>query len=411
MAQTLGKYLSSMQNNGSPLPRILVVTKKMVRGGAERHLAQLLPDLKERGFTVELFVLERGGELEAELSNAGVAISGPLRRSSRALHVLVAAAAMYRRILDVRPDILHFFLPEPYLVGAMVAMVARHRICIMSRRSLAHYQHNHPWLGRAEQIFHRRMTALLGNSHAVVDELIAESGDHKKIGLIHNGVSVSPPVSDEVRQGQRIALGIPSDAFVMTIVANLFHYKGHSDLLDALGLIAQFLPQSWRLVVIGRDEGEGPRLRSQAERLNIEDRILWLGERNDVDAILSIADIGLLVSHQEGFSNALIEALGKGLPMIATAVGGNLDAIVDGQSGLLVSSRDPASLGAAILELAADPLKRRAMGLAARERTLKMFSQDACVGRYDRLYRGIGALSGRSVQCVIDGDLNLADPI
>lgn len=397
-------------HNSESAPRILVVTKKMVMGGAERHLAQLLPDLKERGFTVELFVLERGGELETELAKAGVAISGPLRRSGRMLHVLVAAAALYRRIRDTRPDILHFFLPEPYLVGALVAMAARHRICIMSRRSLAHYQHNHPWLGHTERILHRRMTALLGNSQAVVDELVAEAGDRKRIGLIHNGVAVSPSVGDEVRRGQRAALDIPADAFVMTIVANLFQYKGHSDLLDALSSVAQLLPQPWRLVVIGRDEGEGSQLQSQAERLGIADRVLWLGERQDVDAILPMADVGLLASHQEGFSNALIEAMGQGLPMIATAVGGNLDAIVDGQSGRLVPPRDSAALGMAILELATNPPKRKAMGLAARERTLEMFSQDACVNRYDRLYRGIGVLSGRSVQCVIDGDLNLASP-
>ncbi|MCV5649166.1 glycosyltransferase, partial [Escherichia coli] len=80
-------------------------------------------------------------------------------------------------------------------------------------------------------------------------------------------------------------------------------------------------------------------LRLQAERLGIADRILWLGERRDVEAILPAADIALLVSHQEGFSNALIEAMGQGLPTIATAVGGNLDAVVDGETGLLTPPR------------------------------------------------------------------------
>nr|WP_249788535.1 glycosyltransferase [Bradyrhizobium sp. G127] len=397
-----------MQSARSTPRRILVVTKKMVTGGAERHLTQLLPALKARGFDIELFVLERDGELETELTRADVTVSGPVRRCGRIMHVLVAAVALYRRIRDTRPDILHFFLPEPYLVGAVVAMAARHRTCIMSRRSLAHYQRNHPWLGRTERMLHRRMTALLGNSQAVVEELVAEAGDRKRIGLIHNGVTVSPVGSDDIRREQRLAFGIPSNAFVMTIVANLFYYKGHSDLLDALGSVAQLLPQPWRLVVIGRDEGEGPRLRSQAERLGIADRILWLGERRDVDLILSVADMGLLVSHQEGFSNALIEAMGQGLPMIATAVGGNFDAIVDGQSGRLVPPSDPASLGAAILELAANRSKRRAMGLAGRERAVTMFSQDACVSRYDRLYSGIGAPAGGAVQSIIDGsDLSL----
>lgn len=392
-----------MDHKQSVQPHILFVTKKMVMGGAERHLAQLLPALMARGFTVELFVLESGGELEAELVQAGVTISGLSRRSGRLSHLLAAAVALYRRVRQTRPNILHFFLPEPYLVGAAVAVAARQRICIMSRRSLAHYQRNHPWFGRIERLFHRRMTALLGNSQAVVDELAAEGGDPRRIGLIHNGVTIAPPADDEIRGVRRTALGIPSGAFVMAIVANLFHYKGHADLFDALGTIASRLPQPWRLMVIGRDEGEGPQLRSQAERLGIADRILWLGERRDVDALLTAADVALLVSHQEGFSNALIEAMGQGLPVIATAVGGNVDAIVHSESGLLVPPRQPRALGEAILALASDPPTRQAMGRAARERTLAMFSQDACVARYARLYRGIGASPGRPVQAVIDG--------
>lgn len=384
-------------------PHILFVTKKLVMGGAERHLAQLLPALNARGLAVELFVLERGGELEAELANAGVTISGALRRSGRVIHLLSAATALYRRVREIRPDILHFFLPEPYLVGAMVAIAAGHRTSIMSRRSLAHYQRNHSWLGWVERKLHHQMTVLLGNSQAVVNELVVEAGDRRKIGLIHNGVTVGRPADDEARAAQRAGLGIPSDAFVMIIVANLFRYKGHSDLFDALGMIAAQLTQPWRLIIVGRDEGEGPQLLSQAERLGIADRILWLGERRDVQDILPTADIGLLVSHQEGFSNALIEATGQGLPVIATAIGGNVDAIIHGKSGLLVPPQAPAALAAAILDLATHPERRRELGLAARERTLKLFSQDSCVSRYERLYRGVGAQLERPVQAIIDG--------
>ncbi|EKS36372.1 glycosyltransferase [Afipia broomeae] len=385
------------------LPHILFVTKKLVMGGAEHHLAQLLPALAARGFAVELFVLERGGELEVKLAEAGVTISGLPRRSGRLTHLLAAAIELHRRIRQTRPDILHFFLPEPYLVGAAVATAAGHRTLVMSRRSLAHYQRNHPWFGRIERMLHRRMTALLGNSQAVVDELIAEGADRRKTGLIHNGVTLAPPADESVRAAQRTALAIPGDAFVMVIVANLFDYKGHADLLDALERIALQLPQPWRLVVIGRDEGEGPRLRAQAERLGMADSILWLGERRDVEAILPAADVALLVSHQEGFSNALIEAMAQGLPVIATAVGGNLDAVADDVSGLLVPPREPAALGAAILGLAMDELKRRAMGHAARQRTLDMFSQGACIARYDHLYRGLGRSPARAVQALIDG--------
>lgn len=271
----------------------------------------------------------------------------------------------------------------------------------MSRRSLAHYHRKHPWLARLERIFHRRMTALLGNSRAVVDELVAESSDRGKVGLIYNGVRVGPIDSD--RAAQRAALDIPDTAFVMAIVANLVDYKGHSDLLDALALIAEKLPQPWRLLVIGRDEGMGARLRLQAQRIGFSENILWLGERSDVEAILPAADLGLLVSHQEGFSNALIEMMAQELPVIATAIGGNLDAVADGQSGILVPVQDPQRLGQAILELASNRDARIAMGKAARARVLDRFSEASCADRHERLYRGFRDLAAQPVQTVIDG--------
>jgi glycosyltransferase involved in cell wall biosynthesis len=255
---------------------------------------------------------------------------------------------------------------------------------------------------------HRRMIALLGNSQAVVDELVNETGDRRKIGLIHNGIIVPPPVDERHRTLQRARLDLPADAFVMVIVANLIYYKGHSDLLGALGLVAAKLPQPWRLVVVGRDEGIGSQLKLQAERLNLTPNILWLGARSDVEAILPVADMGLLVSHQEGFSNALIEAMAQGLPMIATAIGGNLDAIVDGQSGRLVPVQDPERLSEVILEMALDPATRDALGLGARKRTIARFSLAGCVTRYERLYRGFRDLPWQPAQVVIDGSDDFA---
>lgn len=389
-----------MAASESKSPRILFVIKSMTTGGAERHLVQILPALQKRGFGVELFVLERGELLEAPLISAGVSIIGPVKRSPSAFHVSVAGFYLLKRIVTARPEILHFYLPGPYLVGATVALLAGHRNCFMSRRSLAHYHRKHPWLGRLERVFHRRMIALLGNSRAVVDELVTESGDRNKVGLIYNGVRIGGPVRD--RASAQRDLNIPPDAFVMAIVANLVDYKGHTDLFEALAMVNSRLSQPWRLLVIGRDEGMGTQLRAQAARQNIAENIVWLGERGDVEEILPAADIGLLVSHQEGFSNALIEIMAHGLPAIATAIGGNLDAVADGQSGILVPVQDPQRLGQAILDLALNPDRRSAMGRAGRARALDNFSEQSCIDRYERLYRGFRELPKKPVQAIID---------
>jgi glycosyltransferase involved in cell wall biosynthesis len=315
----------------------------------------------------------------------------------------MAALALRRHLRARRPDLLHFFLPESYLVGSLAAVIARQRLSLMSRRSLARYQGNHPVLARLERKLHHRTAALIGNSQAVIDELVAEIGDRRKVGLIHNGVEVPPLPGTADRERCRRRLGLPDGAFVMAIVANLIPYKGHADLLAALGAIAPRLPRPWRLLVVGRDEGIGASLREQAKGSGLAEQVIWLGERMDVEAILPAVDLALLVSHEEGFSNALIEAMAQGLPVVATAVGGNLDAIVDGQSGRLVPVGDSGRLGDAILELAWDAAARRRIGAAARERTLALFSRTACLDRYERLYRGFRELGRRPVQAVIDG--------
>ena len=185
-------------------------------------------------------------------------------------------------------------------------------------------------------------------------------------------------------------------------VANLIAYKGYRDLLEALASIAASLPKQWKLVAVGRDEGIGADLMRYAATLGLSENILWLGERDDVQDILAAADVFTLASHQEGFSNALIEAMVHGLPTIATAIGGNLDAVVDGQTGLLVGVKEPEQLAAAILKLALDPNLRQSYGAAARARVQSQFSLKACVARYENLYRGLSRVGHDSVQSIID---------
>src|SRR6185437_168559 len=184
-------------------PSILVVTKRLGVGGAERHLAQILPELRARGINVALFVLERGGELESVLAAAGVIIEGVTPNGSRLGDLLRAGVALGHCIRRRQPDLMHFFLPEAYLVGGAVAMLLGQRRCIMSRRSLACYQRGRPLFAWLEQLMHRRMLAVVGNSRAVVEELVVETRDPGKVGLIHNGVAIPPVVSDDMRMHTR----------------------------------------------------------------------------------------------------------------------------------------------------------------------------------------------------------------
>jgi glycosyltransferase involved in cell wall biosynthesis len=379
-------------------PRVTIVTSRLDLGGTERHLTRIVPELRRRGIDITVYLLDRGGALEAELLTKGVPIEGSARSF---LHWPRATLQLARFLRRERPDIVHFFLPRPYIYGSLAAALAGHRRRIMSRRSLANYMLRHPSARTVERVLHRRCTALIGNSQAVVAQLAAECGDAHKVGLLYNGVVVPTPAGAQERQRIRQSLQLPNDAIAIVIVANLITYKGHRDLIEALALIKKTLPEPWSLLVIGRDTGIGAELRDRAKSLGLANNISWLGEQVAIDEFLRASDIFVLPSHEEGFSNALLEAMANGVSVIATAVGGNRDAVVDEESGLLVPSKDSHALGAAISRLAKDSILRARLGEAGRQRVRDHFSLEACIRRYETLYREVCKQQPESIKDIL----------
>lgn len=380
---------------------ILFVIGQMQVGGAETHLATVIPKLVGRGWRSTVFCFKGDGPLRAKLERGGVPVlaaiesSGQKRsRAGRLLNVLQAAWSLLTVMVRHRPKIVHFFLPEAYVVGAPLAVLARAPIRVMSRRSINSYQQAYLGLSRIEPLLHRTMTAVLGNSRRVVRELQEEEGvPERRLGLIYNGVDLDRFTNLPSRAAVRARLGIPEEALVMVMVANLIPYKGHLDLMAALAEAHPQLPPGWRCLVVGRDDGAGPPARAKASELGIEEHVIFLGASMDVPELVAACDIGLLTSHQEGFSNAVLEGMAAGLPMIVTNVGGNAEAILDGEAGIVVPPRDPHAFGQAIVRLANDPQLRERYGTAAKKRVAERFALDECVTQYEAFYDAL--LSGK----------------
>jgi glycosyltransferase involved in cell wall biosynthesis len=191
------------------------------------------------------------------------------------------------------------------------------------------------------------------------------------------------------RQRAREQLGIGRDALVFSSVGNLFSYKGHADLLAALDLANADLPTGWRLLVVGRDNNGYLAEREEIrDRYGLTDNIRFLGQRSDVPVILCAADIHLTASHTEGFPNNILEAMCAGRPVIATAVGGIPELVVDGETGVLVPSKDPAAMARAMVGLAADPARIEAMGTSGHARVCQSFSVERSVAAFETIYAG-----------------------
>ena len=175
---------------------------------------------------------------------------------------------------------------------------------------------------------------------------------------------------------------------IIACVANLIHYKGHLNLIDAMAEVAAAYPSS-RLLLIGRDGGMEPEIRRRIEARGLRDRVALLGLQPCVRLVYGAADLSVLPSDEEGFSNVILEAMEAGKAIVATKVGGVPEAISDGVDGLLVTPKDSGALAEAMLKLLRDDDLRKRLGEAARRRARQEFSLDAMFAAYEKLYREV----------------------
>ncbi len=373
---------------------VLIVIGSLNTGGTERHLLQVLPRLQKEGFRITVAAFSQPGTLAPLFEQQGLSVVSPKLSSwtekFTPIKLLLKVLWLGRIISSLHPTAVHSFLPEAYLIGNLWALLLKIPVRIMSRRSLNRYQTKYPLLTRLEHWLHGKTHILIGNSNAVVEELKKESGKNAtSVKLINNGIDTSIFLRTQSRQQLRSALRIPENALLITKVANYIPYKGHADLLRALNLISTKLPKNWRLVCAGRDDGPLQTLKTQAKQLGLVENILWLESRDDIPDILCSSDIGVLSSHEEGSSNAILECMAAGLPVIATKVGGNPELLENGLTGILVSPSDCDALADALLQLATDPQRRTSMGAAGKIRVAQKFSIESCVRGYQQIYSGL----------------------
>ena len=241
--------------------------------------------------------------------------------------------AIWYYTIRQRAQVIHFYLPEAYIVGGFSSLFLPYLKRIMSRRSLNNYQKNRPFLIYLELLLHKTIHLFTANSTVVAQQLQKEHILPKKIKLIYNGIENldlgnNPPKAFQI-----------NSPLVMLCVANLIPYKGHTDVLQALSKLKNELPINWKFVCVGEDRGMLGQLIELSKNEGIHDNIIWKTSDSDVEKYIKAADFSILCSHEEGFSNFLLETMYLGVPAIATAVGGNTEAIIHEKNGLLVTPK------------------------------------------------------------------------
>lgn len=345
-------------------------------GGTEQILLSLLSRLDRRTWEPVLFHHDDPG-IQALVSGArdlGVETKAVPRMRG------AAAVAAFRSFLGSmrkeRPEIFHAHLN--WLLsckfGLAAARAARVPVVLATLQQFLPppWKRSIYWQQRAAARSVHRYVAV---ARAVADQLIGSFHvPSDRVEVIHNGIPVErfAGTTDRPRDGK----GRPT---VLT-VARLDAQKGLGFLLEAIASIpdARFL--------IAGDGGERSALLERAARLRVSERIAFLGHRTDVPDLLAGCDLFVLPSLYEGFPLVVLEAMAAGKPVVATAVGGTPEAVVDGVTGHLVPPRDATALANAIRSVLSDPVRRDAMGSAGRERVARLFSVETMVEGYRRAY-------------------------
>ncbi len=354
---------------------ILYLITELSTGGAQVALLRLLKGLDRDRFYPTVACLYNGdGAVAQEIRALDTRVFDAGMRHKADLAALLH---LYRWIRRVHPAILHTSLFHANLPGRILGRLAGVPIIVCSERTMAmesewRYRLNRWTIGLVD----RAITV----STSVRDFCISHIGlPTDKIALIRNGVEL-PEEALSSRQEARAELGLPFNDLVIGTVSRLDPVKGVSFLVKALSQIDNVC-----LAVIG-DGPERAALESLANSLGVADQIHWTGHKRDASRLLPAFDLFVQPSLHEGLPNTVLEAMATDLPVVATAVGGTPEAVVDGVTGLLVPPRDPAALAEAITTLLRDPDLQRKMGRAGRERVEKYFSVERMVQQTEALY-------------------------
>jgi glycosyltransferase involved in cell wall biosynthesis len=288
-------------------------------------------------------------------------------------------------------DIVHTHDFYTNIFGIMSAAIAGVPVRIASRREC---NNRSALQRRVERYAYRAAHRIVANCEHVRRRLVSEGIKPNKIVTLYNGVdlhrlrSENPPARDEILR--RFGLPVSGARFVV-IVANLRPVKDHRTFLKAAARLKS-LREDLIFVLAGEGRMKGV-LRELAFNCGLGDSVVFAGSCDRVGELLQIADVCVLSSRSEGFSNSILEYMAAARPVVATDVGGVREVVVNGQSGYIVAPGDDLAMAARILSLLDDPRRAREMGERGREIIEQRFSSEVQLQRAEQLYDNLLAVA------------------
>ena len=382
--------------------RLLQFVSVFAIGGTERHVVDLARGLDRTRFDLQLACFKRWGDFLADVEATRTPLAeyriGSLYRGRTLRQQL-------RFVQDLRAkavDVVHAYGFHANVFAVPAARLAGARAVVASIRDTG--DHLSRAQRRVQRLACRLADAVLVNAEAVKRWLVAEGYAADRIAVIGNGVTLSRFARRRPDGRVRRELGLPAAAPLVAVFCRLNPLKGIEYFLEAAALLKGRFPHA-RFAVVGegrviengvvRDGPYKAELEAYAARLGLADRVVFTGFRLDVPEMLSEVTVSVLPSLTEGLSNTVLESMAAGVPVVATTVGGIPEAVVDGESGLLVPPRDAAALARAIGTVLADPERAARLGGAARRRVAERFSDERMIRATESFYLSLLARKGR----------------
>jgi len=367
-----------------PAISVLHFTNSLVRGGAEEHLLTLMRGLDRRLFRLYLVATpEVAGLIRPDLpADVELIPLGLLNPSD-----LKAAVRLSRILLQRQVHILHSHLFYSSVFASPIGCLCR--VPVIMETPHVREQWRSGWIKSrfvVDRAVGRCIDRYIAVSEANCRYLVeAKRLPRHKVTVIHNGVDLRRfHPAHQAPAGLKASLGLGADDPTLVCVGRLEPQKGHSVLIAAMSRVRSQFRRA-RLILVGEGSLRAA-LAAQARALGLEESVYFAGYQANVADWLALADVTVLPSLYEGLPIAAIESLAAGRPMVATAVDGTPEVIVDGKTGLTAPPGDPAQLAEAICKLLGDKELAGNLALAGRRWVVDHFSQELQVSRTQEVY-------------------------
>ena len=370
-----------MQTSSDRL-RILFCITDLDVGGAEQALVEIATRIAARGHICRVISLappppaERA-RLEVQLRAAEIDVS--FLHAAAVRHAPRTVSRLAGDLRAFAPHVVQSFLHHANVLAALAVRRAGRPPLVTGIRVAERRRNLHAWLARRTDSLVARHVCV---SRAVADFVAREIGlPPEKLVVIPNGVDISKFENAEPLPHK--ALGVPPDGRVIAYLGRLDRQKRLDWLLNRMPAITDRLPEH-HLVLVGEGPEHDP-LQASVQRLGIEQRVHFVGWRNDIPSVLGAADMLLLTSEWEGLPNVLLEAMAAGRPIVTTGAEGVDELLTDGREEQIVALDDEAGFIARVVRLGTDPALAARLGAANQQRA-RLFSWEAAAAAYERLY-------------------------